>query len=494
MKSINGVSRYSNVYTTRVSVDAEGEYKIGPAFIDDNGQHIESESVTIKSTNNPVETKKVEDCFLTMDTSKRSVYVGERVGFMLRFYQSNTQIRLDGIDKPSFKGFLSDPLMGSQNGTSILDEVKYRYSEWRSELYPEGPGVATIPPVRATYITPLERRSRRDDLFDLMGGLFGSSHEKKELYSNTVTIDVKPLPYHESETKVVGHFEKYISSTNSSSAGAGEAIVLTLSLGGSGNFKMIDHPKLTLPDGLNYYNSHAKMKQDQQTGMIYKSFEYVIQGLEVGEYTLPSQEFIYFDLESEEYKTVESEPVDITISAISQSTKLEEQEGQGRGDTFELFPIDTGGLWKAPRKRMIPWLYFFMLLFSPLVAWIIFYIKKQRNFILAKNAPEIRYRKAFKYAYEIFKKARTNNYQGQLYHMFIELFGARLKIMNNQVSEALIEKTLQEKGFSSERITEWRLLFARLAEQAFTSHRVGDNNDNLFNKAFSWLRDLEKVL
>ena len=118
-------------------------------------------------------------------------------------------------------------------------------------------------------------------------------------------------------------------------------------------------------------------------------------------------------------------------------------------------------------------------------------MKKRRDDFLEKNAPIIRYRRAFVDARATFTNARKGNYYGQLYHMFITLFAARLKIKRTEVSESLIEQTMRSVKFSEEEITKWRLLFAQLAETAFASHRIEDNNDNIFNQSAHWLNQLE---
>ncbi|NBP03714.1 MAG: hypothetical protein EBU90_27175, partial [Proteobacteria bacterium] len=78
--------------------------------------------------------------------------------------------------------------------------------------------------------------------------------------------------------------------------------------------------------------------------------------------------------------------------------------------------------------------------------------------------------------------------------IFIELFAARLKKAPSEISEELIEATLRNANIKPEDLIKWRLLFAHMTEQAFSSYGTQERNDGLFNQAFYWLSQLEKLL
>ena len=106
----------------------------------------------------------------------------------------------------------------------------------------------------------------------------------------------------------------------------------------------------------------------------------------------------------------------------------------------------------------------------------------------------MRYRYAFKQARNLFYQAKSKGYAGQLYHMYKELFSARLRMQTYEISENFIEEFLQTKGFSVDQIIQWRLHFGALAEQAFLPHHVNQKDSKLFNEAVNWIDQLEKVL
>src|SRR5690606_1121408 len=94
-------------------------------------------------------------------------------------------------------------------------------------------------------------------------------------------------------------------------------------LEGTGNTALLGHPELKLPAGLKQYN--AEKNQESETCTV---FEYVVQATEPGVMTIPSQEFIFFDIQSHEYRTIKtlSSRIHVKQSEIVQQSQQAEQE------------------------------------------------------------------------------------------------------------------------------------------------------------------------
>lgn len=496
VNSINGKTTVKETYTTVVQALKEGNFVIGPASIEYDGKIVQSDSVTIAvSADYEPDREEIRGAFLTLHVEKNQVFLGEPFDISLRFYQDSNDIKLEGISKPSFDSFSGKDLRGPETGTSTIDGKKYRYLEWTTTLYPQKEGMLVIPSIRAVYSVLLKDVSRRGDIFSMMNSFLGGMREDREVHSNVLKIDVKPLPSHEPPVKAVGNFSDFKAKVNNKTAGEGEGIVLTLELSGSGNFDQLTHPLLEIPDQLTYYDSNARLVSISKEKPQAKLFEYIIQGLSSGEFTIPSQTFTFFDLKTEEYRTLKTEPLTINVKAVNVNKSVSRDDQTVNPDLIvKASHIEVDGPWKKAKTRAISWGWFFLIVMFPIfVSLIGYFIRKREEYIL-NNAPQIRYAQAFKNAKITFHKARASHYRGQLYHMFIELFAARLKVSRTEISEGLIEETLRAKNLSEEKIREWRLLFAHLAECAFSSHRQQEKDDYLFNKSLHWLNELEKVL
>lgn len=489
---INGQMTATKEHSLVVVAEQEGVYKLGPALVEVDGKTIETEVLEVV-VGKKQETSQVVDedrAFVQMSFDKEKIYFGQPVQFTLRFYYADNHIRFGGATEPNFEGFRAEKLQGPENGTRTVDGKKYRYLEWKTQLYPENVGMLTIPAVQVAFSEPGHMQSRQG-LFGGMIDFFGGFREEQRRNSNILSLEVVPLPEHTPPVSAVGSFSSVTAKLNNSQAGQGEGVVLVIGIQGTGNLEQIKHPVLQLSHNLTSYESNSRI-----TGRG-KEFEYIIQGLAAGDYTIPPQEFTFFDPEQEQYQTLETQPQSLTITGVAKVNKEEQVEQESNREQKEqeiTADIITSGQWRPVRQRKLSWLWFFVTMAIPLFVWIFIFLKRKRVKYLESNAPLIRYKRAFKQAHEMLDKARSGNYPGHLYHMFIELFAARLKIPRTEVSETLIEQTLRKAGMDDAELTRWRIMFAHLAESAFSSHQVTKKQDILFNQAAHWLNELGKLL
>lgn len=498
MQSINGVTTVSEQTSVSLRADRPGTYEVGPAVINYNGQEICSDTIKIEVVANYKGDKKETDdgaFFARIEVDKEEVYVGQPINITIRFYQNTQHVSLEGIEKPHFdEYFFGKELVGPEAGTAYYNNKKYRCIEWKTTLYPKKPGEALIAPIQVVYSEKIDRHGM-SDMFGMMQSFFGSMRQNQQLSSNSVKIQVKDLPLHDTEVKAVGNFSSLSASLNNAHASEGEGLIYRLTLEGAGNLELIGHQKIMLPEELTYYDSSARI-EEKPVGK--KTFEYVIQGLKPGEFIIPAQTITYFDLETESYKTVQSEPVSLTITpsagpkiTIDQQSK-ENVLNENNLEQISFKDIKNCTDWSP--LFYVPWWLFLLLLIVPFFGFVgcsVFFIYKKR---LGEKAPELRYRYAFKQARILFYHAKSKGYAGQLYHMYKELFSARLRMQTYEISENFIEDFLQTKGFTEDQIIQWRLHFGSLAEQAFLPHHVDQKDSKLFNEAVNWIDQLEKVL
>ncbi len=489
----NGYKTVTKTYEITVVSDQEGQYTVGPVTITVDGKAIETKQTSLTVGQElKTDNQQEQQVFAVISFDQEKVYVGQEVLFTLRFYYANNGIRLSQIKEPAFKDFNLSKLEGPTTGMRTMDQQSYRYLEWTAKLFPEQIGTLQIDPIEAVYTAPRGRSHRGS--FGLFDDFFGGGNNVKRLFSNTATLTVEPLPEHTPPVKAVGNFSSVQARLNNPTASEGEATVLTLDLVGRGNIESLNHPPLTLPSGLTFYESSSHLKKEGQD--FKKSFEYIVQGLSPDEYTIESQVVTFFNPHTGEYKDLKTEPLKLAITgAIPTAKPVQAETPKDRKEPVApRLTILEVGPWKAVRLRALS-LFIFLLLFCiPLLVWLGLFLKKRRADYFIRNAPEVRYQNAFKNARQAFDRARKGNYDGQLYHIFIELFGARLKLPTTEVSETLIENTLTKAGLAATELVKWRLLFAHMAEQAFSSYGTTKRNDGLFNQAAHWLSELEKLL
>jgi hypothetical protein len=491
----NGVKEVSKTTQINVVSNQQGEFTLGPAVIESNGKQVESAIFKIVVAEKQ-KVKNVEDDqpFVQLSFDKDRVYFGQEVQFIMRFYYVQNNARLSQIQQPVFDNFTGSKLSEPQSGTKTVNGKQYRYLEWKAQLYPQQIGELKIPALGAEYSVP-SKRSR--GMFGDISDMFGGMRSIKRVYSNEPVLEVMPLPDDSKQVQAVGQFSSIESVLNNNNATQGEGVVLVLNVFGTGNIEQLQHPGLKLPDNITFYESG--MKIEQEGNQFRKSFEYILQGRAPGKYEIPTQEFTFFNPQKEMYQTLLSNSLELIIhpgqNTAPQGVENSEDSFNKKEQEEKLLPVVLEeGAWKMPRTRTFSMVWFVVLLLIPLFGWFIIFLQKRRKQYLERNAPLLRYNNAFNVARSEIGKARKAGHDARLYHIIIELFGARLKLIRSEVSEQLIEKTLTKKGLSHSKLIEWRLFFAHLTENAFSSYGTVERNDKLFNQAIHWLYELEKLV
>lgn len=482
----------TQTYFVTLVAKAEGDYKIGPAIVEIDGATLSTKPINLKIGKEERFQEQEDATFLEMSfATQQPVYVGQLIDLKIRFYYVDPMIRLAEINQPTFENFIISQLEGPATGTAVVKDQQYRYLEWTAKVIPEQSGMLKITPTQALYAVP-SRGARRFGIFDDFNRLFsGINQQVQKAYSNALELEVLPIPEHTSAVTAVGTFLSCTAQLNNQKAGQGEATVLTLEILGSGNIEQLKHPRLVLPENLTFYESTATIKKVPQGYK--KSFEYIIQGSQPGTYTIDSQIFTFFDPSVKGFTDLKTEPLTLTIETLARRSVA---VATPTDNTFESrqVTIIKEGAWKKNKKSDISLPVFVVLLLLPIILYAVFFLKKRRDEYFLKNAPELRYQNAFKQARNALSKARAGQYDVQVYHIFIELFAARLKKAPSEISEELIEVTLRNAQIKPEDLIKWRLLFAHMIEQAFSSYGTQERNDGLFNQAFYWLSQLEKLL
>ena len=499
VRSINGETIVRTTFSYQAVADEEGVVTIGPARVETaSGDVVESN--TVRLTIAPEQEIKNEDrqvggAFIELKVDNQEPFVGEAVSFSIRFYSTQENTHLEQLQEPLFKGFRHTALEGPATGTTKKNGIEYQYLEWKALIFPTQEGRLVIPSLLAYVTLPLEhpRNSRGMDMFTLVNHMFGAG-KTEQIYSNALTLQVKPLPAHDPATTAIGKFSSFHAKLSSPEAETGEGVTLTLELVGQGNFQMIGHPKVVMPEGLKHYDSHAKDHLLTAT-MVKKDFEYVVQAVRPGAYEIPSQSFTYFDSKAREYKVLHSRPVKLTVRGeMKNSTKqVDIDQSVEKIDRPEEMPplektLKGGGLGKRDR---LPWLLFLciaLLLSIPLFwklavgLWLSYHIR---------NASSIGYNRAFKLARGRIKSAHQHKNDSELYHILMDLFSARLQVPRSEISEADIEHALRKAGLSEEQIAEWRKFFSHVMAVAFSALPA---SGDLYEKLSYWIAILEGLL
>ena len=322
---INGVRSFSKSYSYFLAPKKRGEFTIGQATIEIEGEIYKTLPIKItvtaaidkpKDPNDPNYIAS-ENIHLVAEISNANPYLNEGIIVVYKLYVAQgTGVRnWREIDNPRYSDFWSQNIdvkgMDIQQGTYKGED--YRYAILRKTvLYPQKTGKLTIEPLSldVTVEVPSQRR-------DVFGRSFMNT-VNRTVSSGNRTINVKPLPENGKPADfsgAVGSFDFKLT-TNKQTLKATEALELKVSVSGKGNLKLFRLPKLVLPSALEVYEpEHSENVTTRTSGMQGSiSDTYTVVPNYQGSYPIPKVSFSYFDLKTKRYKTLRSERLIIEVN------------------------------------------------------------------------------------------------------------------------------------------------------------------------------------
>jgi hypothetical protein len=139
---------------------------------------------------------------------------------------------------------------------------------------------------------------------------------KRSLTSNSVTIDVKPLPEGKpaSFSGAVGDY-KITSSINTKQLKTNDAVTVKVAISGNGNIKMVKNPEIIFPNDFDKMDPVISSNTRASTGGVTgtKTIEYNAIPRYAGNFTIPAAEFSYFDLKTGAYRTLKTDEFQLQV-------------------------------------------------------------------------------------------------------------------------------------------------------------------------------------
>lgn len=484
---INGSTSVEKIYQYEVRIDKEGEYNLGPAQIKIDNDISKSNILNIfVSKEQPVkENSETQSAFVTLKINKDHIVVGEQIELTARFYFSD-EVKPIGIENLELKDFTFSKFRKTIFSNQKIGNKNYTFQEWESDLVPKKAGELLIPSIRASY----ELLSQRN-----MSGFpfFASNYEQKEIRSNTIKVSVDSLPEYQGTVNGIGIFKNFTASVNQTESAQGEGIVLKLEIEGKGNLENLKVPQLSLPIQLRYYDSKNYIEESKEKGFKKKVFEFIIQGLENGDFTIDSQTFTFFNTRKKFYETLKTNPINLKIKQLSTKVPMNLQEKKkienidmNNGD---IAPIYSNFSYSKSHQREIPKFWFLFLVLVPILIKTLLSTKsflKKNNFFIKKNS------QAFKEVQKKIALSKEANSCLELHQIFISFFAQCFEMNQTMISSELIIQKLKEKGLTQDELDQWQIYFDKIIESAY-SHSEKQCS-SLLEQAQQWVKVFKKLL
>lgn len=503
MYMLNGTSKINYTYRTRI--DSEGTHSVGPAVIDDGGTRRLSNTVTVKvgqdelTKRNNTAGQEHKKQFLQLAVKRDRVVAGQKIEGTITFYSRSSDVLIRQMQEPALEGFTKIGSGAPEQGDQEVDGQMYRYVRWNWFLMTQKPGRIVIPACSVDIVA----QSEEDDFPGGFGSLFRFGATQKQLQSNAVTVTVEQLPAYDHKVDAVGTFRHFTASANQTVAREGDGLTVTLALEGDADFDHINLELQSLPPVFKSYSSKNTIEDvNNKPGWRKKSFEFVVQGMEPGEWELPEQVFTYYDIGVHAYKTLKTSPLTIKILRHQGAKKYQTADDElpvavetpAQPEEDNVLPLNRCDSWCEIPDRTMPWSLFMILFFTPLAIGLSSLLRRTYHRMTLWRGPKAQWKSAFKSARRHVDHAKDKHDLAALYAVFVQLFALRCAVTPAQVSDEMTKTILAKAGCSLEQIQEWEKFFAHISAYVFYSVRGQDEEKQLFDQADAWISRLEKIL
>jgi len=481
----NGVS--STIYTYTITFNSCGTYTVGPAHIDSSTHRAASNSVNVavvEQSNTRADVRAI----LSFQLGTPTAYVGQDIPCVLRFSYIPNHITLEQMVKAEISDISSSPWTGPFTGTEDIRGTVYQYLEWHWTIRFSKAGTYDVPAFRADYADDTKRRQNYSPF-----SMFFNDVPLQTIYSNTQRITVNMLPFHVSGTQAIGTASSFSVTCDKKTCAVGDAIVLSLVLVGTGNFIDCAIPLLSnIPSAIKYYESKKETIDTPQGAGV--KYEYVLQPLQDGVWEIPPQEYTYFDLQEEAYKTLITDPffIDVAAPLISQAyvplldTELPKTESV-------LCDLHTEGPWcKQTKLPPLSWYSFFIIASIPFMVCCFIFSRRMYIRLHTMYGGKRRAQAAIYNAKKHMKRAKDTR---AVYRIWLTCFADRWSVHQNMITEHFIYERLQASGLPASKCTEWNMFWHRCMSAEFMhSSSTPTDVQTLRDASIAWLDVLKMYI
>ena len=513
---INGVRSFSKSYSYFLAPKKRGEFTIGQATIEIDGEIYKTLPIKItvtaaidkpKDPNDPNYIAS-QNIHLVAEISNTNPYLNEAITVVYKLYVAQgTGVRnWRELDSPRYSDFWSQNIdvkgvNNIQNGTYKGEDYRYVVLK-KAVLYPQKIGKLTIEPL--SLDVTVEVPSQRRDIFGR-----STTPVNRTISSGNRTINVKPLPENEKPkdfSGAVGNFDLKVT-TNKQTLKATEALELKVSVSGKGNLKLFRLPKLVLPSALEVYEpEHSENVQIRGSGMQGAiSDTYTVVPNFQGSYPIPNVSFSYFDLKTKQYKTLTSERLIIEVNEGPQSAGstnntpgvLTENIIPANLNSFSSFKTSTKFQPIISEPFFNSNLFWFLLL-GPflLIPFIMFVVKRRTTSALDVTGNKIR--KTNRLARKYLSNAKKSLGQKEQFYNALEralhnYLKSKLRLETSEFNKEKIEELLGNKNINSATLEGFISLLTSCELARYTPLSTVDMQND-YKKAAGVINDLDKQL
>lgn len=466
-------------YTYYYKADKAGTFTIPAATIVADGKHLSTKAVTftvhsIQDANTPASQRPVDvddvdtqaagrrvnsdDVFVRIILSKSSAYEQEAIGCTIKLYTKYSISSFLPTRQPAFDGFLIQEVdvqpslnqMETYNGQNYMTAVLKKCI-----IFPQKSGKLNIN--SGNYdISVVQYDNVNMGMFQVRQ----PKEAKIKVNSNSASINILPLPQPQPDgfTGAVGTF-RVDSRLVGNSFRTNDPATLIYTISGSGNIKYVKEPVIDFPTEFEQYTPksdiEAEVHGNDVTGSMTVEYTFVPQS--VGEFTIGSDKFVYFNPQTKQYVTLNTPTYPIkVVKGVSAPVTTDQKNVENKNSDIRHIYLGD----KTPMKQhhlVVLESWYWILYLGLLIVAIAIMAINRRNAKLNADVTGRRTAKASKVARRRLKAAEgfmksgdSDKFYEEMLHAIWGYLSDKLSMPVSQLSRDNISATLASKGYSEE--------------------------------------------
>lgn len=460
-----------------------------------------------------------KDLFVEGVPTRKSLYLGEQALINYNLYFSVPISQLQVSKAPNYNKFWTKDITNNngtpQQSTVVINNRQYNKADiMRIVIVPQSTGSLTIDPLSLSCYTQVRNNnsSRGYDPFDdFFNGVFSNSYStiKREISSQPINIEVKPLPTVDKPNSFLGAVGQYTFNSNidKTQLKTNEAFTIIYTVSGQGNIDLLELPKPVFPPDFEVYDPKINTKTKNGANGISgtKSVEYIVIPRTAGSFNLKAVEFSYFDPKKEKYVILSSDSFTIEVEkGANDNSAAIYHSGQKDikyiGTDIQHINTSDTKLYHVGNAFYRSNAYWFTLLGITCFFIVIYIIYKSvRKF--NKNEVLVRNRTAERTAKKRLKKAETFMKSRQTEQFYVEFSQAlwgyisdKLNIPLSKLSMDTVSEMMREKSAPDEVINKFVDALNECEFARFAPGSVEEKMESLYKKGVIAIVETEQNL
>ncbi|MCD8203394.1 MAG: BatD family protein [Prevotella sp.] len=525
---VNGHTSSSSsiTYTFILCASKAGTYTITPASVTVGGKKVVSKPVKITASGESASKNgapkmhddsevgarvndagtpiKGSDLFIQVTANKKHVHEQEPILLTYKVYTLVDLTQLEG-KMPDLTGFHTQEIPLPQQKSFHIENVNgraYRCVTWSQYvMYPQMTGKLEIPSI--TFKGTVVQQNRNVDPFEaFLNGGSGYIEVKRDIKAPGMTIQVDPLPTRPANfSGGVGKFN-ITAQIDKSEVKANDPVTIRVIVGGVGNLKLIKQPVIEFPKDFDKYDAKVTDKTKLTTNGVEGNmvYDFLAVPRNQGKYEIPAVEFTYYDTEANAYKTIKTQPFELTVTKGSGSGGTVVDYGESNSE--DIHDIKEGVLnvqdidnilYGSPR--------YWTALVVLLVVFVTLLIIFRKRAIDNANVGRMKVKKAnrvatkrLKFAHKLLMANQKDKFYDEVLRALWGYVGDKLNIPVTQLSKENISEKLMERDVDEETVA---LFIQALDECEYNRYAPGDPQGNMnqtFEAAMTAIIKIEDML